>query len=1014
MTLSVIIPAFNAATTLRETLDSLSAQTRGDWQAIIVDDGSTDCTRDVVSPYIARDFRFSLLADNRASEGVSAARNRGIAQATGRWLLFLDSDDWIDRAFVANMLGALEAKPGSRVAYCTHRRTTTDGRPGPSRFVTELALTPFEIFAQQCPTPIHAFVIDRALVDEVGDFDTSLSTNEDWDFWHRVARTGLDFLPVPRATAFYRGRPRSLSSHVETMLADARVVIARAFKPDPRVCKPAPQHASGADPEAGMSPEMALATFALWLAAFDVGSGGSGCELVLPLVERPERVLEACRLNILPGLRDGRRLLPEESFGSDPRFFASVRALLVAVEQATHRPGLALLLQFLLEPDVFRSTESETCFLSDGRLYVRQEIARLQPIELPGELAGDVDAVTVEFRAGPRLLARADVPMVGTLSRRDLTEIAIERMSPTVFLRESGLLGRASFWLRAAVAVMLLPRELRHARPRRGPNSVFTPRRLARRALIAAALAAAGPPSSATNARALARLMAEGSAQAARVDLPAPVVAPPPSAGRWAKPLHGRRSFWEAVYATADPWDYGSPFEQTKYRRTLKLLPVKPIVHALEVACSEGVFTAMLAAKVDHLIASDISTTALERARVRCRAMHNVAFQQLDAFEQALPGDLDLIVCSEVLYDLGSREALARVAEKMRDALAPGGHLLMTHGYVLKDAPERTGWDWTEGFGAQGIAEVMSGVSGFALERSLQTELYRVDLWRRLEEGEASSAPAIELEELGPRPAWPHAATIVWGGAMARRADVQARETTERLPVLMYHRVAEEGPAELARYRTSPQAFMAQMSWLRRHGYHAVTSSDVALHLAGGHPFKGRPVFITFDDGYRDFYDTAWPILRTHDFAAEVLLVTDRIGKTADWDADKGVPAPLMDWRQIQTLATQGVHFGSHMASHIHLDGMSSRQMALEAARSRATIERGVGRACLSIAAPFGEAGERFVQIARSCGYKVGLTTEPSPASLGSDPLRLPRIEVLGSWSIEAFAGAVRSTAQGS
>jgi peptidoglycan/xylan/chitin deacetylase (PgdA/CDA1 family) len=201
------------------------------------------------------------------------------------------------------------------------------------------------------------------------------------------------------------------------------------------------------------------------------------------------------------------------------------------------------------------------------------------------------------------------------------------------------------------------------------------------------------------------------------------------------------------------------------------------------------------------------------------------------------------------------------------------------------------------------------------------------------------------------------------------------------------------------------------MRWLRRHGYHAVTSADIVRHLADGRPFKGRPVLLSFDDCYRDFHDAAWPILRAHDFTAEVMVVTDRVGGAATWDAEYGTPAPLMGWSEIQALASAGIRFGSHMASHSHMDDLSSRHIALEAARSRALIERALGEPCLSIAAPFGEASDRFVRIAQGCGYKVGFTVDPGFALLGNDPLRLPRIEVLGGWSIEAFTSAVRPAA---
>ena len=99
--------------------------------------------------------------------------------------------------------------------------------------------------------------------------------------------------------------------------------------------------------------------------------------------------------------------------------------------------------------------------------------------------------------------------------------------------------------------------------------------------------------------------------------------------------------------STEDPWGTGSAYEQLKYRRTLSLLPGQPIGRAMELACSEGWFTEMLAPHVGHLVASDISETALARAKQRCRAADNVDYRRLDMFDDPLPQDLDLIVCSK-------------------------------------------------------------------------------------------------------------------------------------------------------------------------------------------------------------------------------------------------------------------------------------------------------------------------------------------------------------------------------
>ena len=165
---------------------------------------------------------------------------------------------------------------------------------------------------------------------------------------------------------------------------------------------------------------------------------------------------------------------------------------------------------------------------------------------------------------------------------------------------------------------------------------------------------------------------------------------------------------------------------------------------------------------------------------------------------------------------------------------------------------------------------------------------------------------------------------ILWGGAVARRADLAVTERRPQVPVLLYHRIADDGPVGLARYRLSTEMFRAQMTWLRRNGYHTIVSEELAWFLANNHPFAGRPVMISFDDGFQDFADQAWPILRMHDFRAEVFVVTDAVGQTAQWDAQLGEPAPLMDAPTIVRLASEGVSFGSHLASHRAADGLST------------------------------------------------------------------------------------------
>ena len=487
MTLSVVIPARDAAETLADALDSLLAQTRRDWQAIIVDDGSTDGTRQLAQAYAERDKRFRLLSDGRPAEGASAARNRGIAQATGRWLSFLDADDWLEPAFVEKMVGAAEAQRGSGVVYCSYCHVTMDGRRGPLSLNTKIARAPFETLARECPLVIHTVVLQRAQAVELGGFDSSLHSNEDWDFWQRLARTGVAFHPVPKAVVFYRARCNSLSGNVRQRLADTQIVVERSFGPDLRVRRPAPRHATGADPAAGGTKEMVIAYFALWAAAFEIGEGSSGDGLIKPLPNHWDNILETCHLNILDGLLRGARLLPGDSFADSATFFAAVRRLLQQVERAANRPDFAQMLEFALEPDVFRSVPPKERLVAGRMLFVRQDVRRLQPIEAPS----GVDTLNTEFRVGGQYRGRIEIPLLGTLSVREVTSIAIEAMGPSAFLKANGLLQRPLFWLHAAIELARLPASLFSARPRHGPKSVFRPRLLVRRVLMGAARAMA-------------------------------------------------------------------------------------------------------------------------------------------------------------------------------------------------------------------------------------------------------------------------------------------------------------------------------------------------------------------------------------------------------------------------------------------------------------------------------------------------------------------------------------------
>ncbi|TIV15371.1 MAG: hypothetical protein E5V99_31800, partial [Mesorhizobium sp.] len=139
------------------------------------------------------------------------------------------------------------------------QRVMPDGELTASSIPTEVAIQPFETFARQCAIPTNALLVDRQTIVELGGFDVSLRTCENWDLWQRVARLGKNWVMVDEPLAFYQTSPNSLSRNSRQVLADAEIVIARGFSPDPRVKHPASAHANGAVETIGRSASEALA-----------------------------------------------------------------------------------------------------------------------------------------------------------------------------------------------------------------------------------------------------------------------------------------------------------------------------------------------------------------------------------------------------------------------------------------------------------------------------------------------------------------------------------------------------------------------------------------------------------------------------------------------------------------------------------------------------------------------------------------------------------------------------------
>ena len=187
MSVSVIIPCYNVRDYVADTLDSLLRQTHPLWSAIVIDDGSTDGTAELVRDYT--DPRIRLV--RQANQGVSAARNHGVDLAGGDAILFLDADDWLAPDALARMASAL-AESGAQAVYGAFCFVTEDGsrvvsrKPGPfpEGDIIERLLVE-NLFANGGHLLIGAWAIRQ-----IGSFRADLRFGEDWEYWCRLAASG--------------------------------------------------------------------------------------------------------------------------------------------------------------------------------------------------------------------------------------------------------------------------------------------------------------------------------------------------------------------------------------------------------------------------------------------------------------------------------------------------------------------------------------------------------------------------------------------------------------------------------------------------------------------------------------------------------------------------------------------------------------------------------------------------------------------------------------------------------
>jgi peptidoglycan/xylan/chitin deacetylase (PgdA/CDA1 family) len=213
----------------------------------------------------------------------------------------------------------------------------------------------------------------------------------------------------------------------------------------------------------------------------------------------------------------------------------------------------------------------------------------------------------------------------------------------------------------------------------------------------------------------------------------------------------------------------------------------------------------------------------------------------------------------------------------------------------------------------------------------------------------------------------------------------------------MYHHIGEPPPGADAIRRdlsVSPIKFAEQLNYLQREGYQAITLNDLALYLTVGKPLPSKPIILTFDDGYRDAYTRAFPLLHHFRMMGTFFLTTGPIdARSPDW----------LSWAQVKEMHASGMEFEPHSYDHADLRHRGFKFLVFQIQASREAIEARTGETCRFFAYPSGRYDQAVVDVLRSAHFWGGVITEQGATHTANDLFLLRRVRIQGGDDLAAF-----------
>jgi peptidoglycan/xylan/chitin deacetylase (PgdA/CDA1 family) len=211
------------------------------------------------------------------------------------------------------------------------------------------------------------------------------------------------------------------------------------------------------------------------------------------------------------------------------------------------------------------------------------------------------------------------------------------------------------------------------------------------------------------------------------------------------------------------------------------------------------------------------------------------------------------------------------------------------------------------------------------------------------------------------------------------------------IPILMYHYIREyynSNDPIGKNLSVAPEKFEEHLAWLKDNGYQSVFPN----FFINPEPISFKPVILTFDDGYQDAYDNAFPILQKYQMAGMFYLIVNKVGTPG-----------YLTWDEISEMQKAGMSFGSHTLTHPDLRNLAAAILEREIKESKEVLEQKLGQAITDFCYPSGKYNSGIIKVLEALGYQTAVTTESGIAGLKDNPFLLKRFRITENTDIQAI-----------